>query len=90
VMMRRRVGLENVGRTIGAVARIVLAASVAAGVGFLAWYGLDDALGRSVGSQLVSLTVALAAAGVVYAGAAWALGIRELEALLLLRAPRED
>ena len=90
VMMRRRAGLENVGRTVGVVARIALAGAVAAGVGFLAWYGLDDALGRSVGAQLVSVSAGLGAAGLVYAGAARALRIRELEALLLLRAPRED
>jgi putative peptidoglycan lipid II flippase len=90
VMMRRRVGLERIGRTTGAVARIVLAGTIAAGAGLVVWYGLDDWLGRSVGAQLVSLSAALGAAGLVYAGAARALGIRELEALLLLRAPRED
>jgi hypothetical protein len=89
-MMRRRIGLERVGRTTGALARIALAGAVGAGAGLLVWYGLDDWLGRSVGAQLVSLSAALATAGLVYAGAARALGIRELEALLLLRAPREE
>jgi putative peptidoglycan lipid II flippase len=89
-MMRRRVGLEPVGQTAGVVARIALAGGVAAGAAFLLWYGVDDWLGRSVGAQLVAVGSALLTAGVVYAGAARALGIRELEALLLLRARREE
>src|SRR5512134_1250226 len=42
VMMRRRVGLEHVGRTLGVVARVALAAALAAGAAFFAWYGLDS------------------------------------------------
>jgi hypothetical protein len=38
----------------------------------------------------VSVGGALLVAGAVYAGAARALGIRELEALLLLRSRREE
>jgi putative peptidoglycan lipid II flippase len=88
-MMRRRVGLERAGRTAGIVARIVLAGVVAAGAGLLVWYGLDSWLGRAVVAQLLSLSAGLAAAGLVYAGVAWALRVRELESLLLLRARRE-
>jgi len=90
VMMRRRVGLEHVGRTIAAVARIAFAGAVGAASAFGAWYGLDDWLGRSTLAQVASLGVALVAAGLVYAGVARALGIRELEALLLLRSRRLD
>ncbi|MEX0850671.1 MAG: murein biosynthesis integral membrane protein MurJ [Gaiellaceae bacterium] len=90
VMMRRRIGLEHVGRTVGVVLRIAAAGVLAAAAGFLAWYGLDEWLGRSVGAQLLSLTAGLVVAGLVYAGAARALGVRELEALLLLRARREE
>jgi len=90
VMMRRRVGLEHVGRTIAAVARIAFAGTVGAASAFGAWYGLDDWLGRSTLAQVASLGVALVAAGLVYAGVARALGIRELEALLLLRSRRLD
>jgi putative peptidoglycan lipid II flippase len=90
VMMRRRVGLEAATTTAGIVARIAAAAALGAGAAFLVWLGLDEWLGRSVGAQLLSVSAALAAAGVVYAGAARALGIRELEALLLLRARREE
>jgi putative peptidoglycan lipid II flippase len=89
VMMRRRLGLEHVGRTIGVVLRVVAAAVLAAAGAYLAWYGLDSWLGRSLLAQLVSLGAGLAAAGLVYVGLARALGLRELETLLLLRPRRE-
>ena len=90
VMMRRRVGLEAATRTAGIVVRIAAAAAVGAGAAFLVWFGLDEWLGRAVAAQLVSVGAGLTAAGVVYAGAAWALGVRELEALLLLRSRRDE
>jgi putative peptidoglycan lipid II flippase len=90
VMMRRRIGLEHVGRTIAVVGRIAVAGAVTAGGAFAVWYGLDAWLGRSLGAQLVSVAAALASAGLVYVGAARALRIRELEALLLLRARRQE
>jgi hypothetical protein len=45
------------------------------------WYGLDQALGRSLGAQVVSLGVALAAGTAVYLVACRALRVRELSAL---------
>jgi putative peptidoglycan lipid II flippase len=90
VMMRRRLGLEHVGRTIGVVLRIAVAGVLAAATAFLVWYAIDAVVGQSFGAQLVSVGAAFATAGLVYAGAARALGIRELEALLLLRARREE
>ncbi|MBM2821996.1 MAG: integral rane protein MviN [Thermoleophilia bacterium] len=88
VMMRRRLGLEHVGRTLGVVARVAFAATLAAAAAFLVWYGLDAWLGESLIAQLVSLGAGLAAGGLMYLGIARALGLRELEALLLLRAQR--
>ena len=41
-------------------------------------------------AQLLSLGAGFAVAGLAYVGAARALGLRELEALLLLRARRDD
>ena len=90
VMMRRRVGLEPFVQTAGVVARIALAGALAAGAAFAVWYGLDDVLGRSAGAQVVSVGAALVASGLVYAGAARVLRVRELEALLLLRGQRDD
>jgi putative peptidoglycan lipid II flippase len=86
VMMRRKVGLEHVSRTLGVVARVVLASAAAAAAAYGAWYGLDELVGRGFGGQLVSLGSALVFGGLLYLGLARALGLRELEALLLLRA----
>jgi len=90
VMMRRRLGLEHVGRTLRVVARVAFAGAFAAAVAFVTWYGLDAWLDESVLAQIVSLGAGFAAGGLVYVGGARALGLRELEALLLLRAQRED
>jgi putative peptidoglycan lipid II flippase len=90
VMMRRRVGLEHVGRTLRVVARVAAAGAVAAGLAYLTWFGLDELLGRGLAGQLVSLGSAFAVGGLAYVGLARALGLRELEALLLLRARRDE
>jgi putative peptidoglycan lipid II flippase len=89
VMMRRRVGLEHVGRTLAVVARVVVAGAVAAGLAYLAWVGLDELLGQGLAAQVVSLGIGLVVGGLAYVGLARALGLRELETLLLLR-PRRD
>jgi putative peptidoglycan lipid II flippase len=87
-MMRRRIGLEHVGHTLGVVVRISAAGVVAAGLAFGAWWVLDDVLGRGLVAQLLSLGTGLALGGLAYLGIARVLGLRELEALLLLRAGR--
>ena len=90
VMMRRRVGLEHVRRTLGVVGRIAVAAALAAGASYGAWRGLDSVLGTGLLAQLLALGAGFAAAGLVYVALARALGLRELEALLLLRARRDE
>jgi putative peptidoglycan lipid II flippase len=90
VMMHRRLGLEHVVGTAAVVARIVGAAALAAAAALLVWYGLDAALGRSLGAQVVSVGGALVAAGLTYVAAARVLGISELEALLRLRGRNEE
>jgi len=89
VMMRRRVGLEHVGKTLGVVSRIVLAGALCAAAAFAVWSGLDAWLGRELLAQVVSLGAAFLAGGVVYAASARVLGVQELEALLLLRGQRQ-
>jgi hypothetical protein len=51
---------------------------------------LDSVLGTGLVAQLLTLGAGLAAAGLVYVALARALGLRELEALLLLRARRDE
>ena len=55
------------------------AAAVLAAVSFGVWDVLDEALGRGLGGQLVSLGAALALGGLAYLGAARLLRIAELE-----------
>ena len=88
-MLRRRIGLEHVAQTFGVVLRIVAVSVLAAGAAFAAWYALDRWLGQELLAQVVSLGSAFAVGGLVYLGVARALGLRELEALLLLRARRD-
>ena len=90
VMMRRRVGLEHVRRTLGVVGRIAVAAAVAAGASYGRGAALDSVLGDGLLAQVLALGAGFAAAGLVYVALARALGLRELEALLLLRARRDE
>jgi peptidoglycan biosynthesis protein MviN/MurJ (putative lipid II flippase) len=83
--MRRRIGLEHVGRTLAVVGRIVLAGAVAAAAALAAWYGADAVLGRSLVAQVLSLGLAFVAGGALYVAAARALLVRELDELLSLR-----
>src|SRR6185295_12148094 len=55
VMMRRRLGLEHVGRTVGIVVRVAIAGAIAAGLSYAAWWGVDAALGDGLLAQLLSL-----------------------------------
>jgi putative peptidoglycan lipid II flippase len=86
VLLRRRLGLIDFSRTIGAILRVALASLAVAAVSYGVWRGLDEALGRSFIAQVASVGTALAAATTVYLGACRALGVRELDALLALRA----
>jgi len=85
VLLRSRIaGIEG-RKTAASVGRIVLASALVAGVSYGVWRPLDSALGRSFGAQVVSLGLALVAAGGVYVLACRALKVRELAALLSLR-----
>ena len=90
--MRRRVGIENLTATLVAVGRIASAAVLGGILALFVWVGLDEWLGRSLAAQVTGLVIALGVAAAGYIGTARALGVRELEALLLLRSrrPGED
>ncbi|HEY7733028.1 MAG TPA: murein biosynthesis integral membrane protein MurJ [Gaiellaceae bacterium] len=90
VILRRRVGLPSPRRTGASVARICLAAALAALASLAVWYPLDRILGRSLGAQIVSLGLALAAGLGVYLGTCRALRVRELRALLPLLRRSSD
>jgi putative peptidoglycan lipid II flippase len=84
LILRGRVGDLELGRTLSAVVRIVVAAAVLAGVAWAVWSGLDAALGARFVDQLVALSVALAAGAAVYIGACWALRVEETTPVLRL------
>ena len=88
VMLRRRVGRLGAGEIAAAFARTIVASAVVAAAGFAVWYGLDAALGRSLGAQALAVGGALAVAAAVFVAAARILRIRELDAVLsLVRRP---
>ena len=86
VLMQRRVrtGAETAA-TLSALARILVASVIASGVAAVVWWGLDAALGRSFGGQVVSVGVGLTLASGAYLLASRLLGVRELGSLFALR-----
>jgi putative peptidoglycan lipid II flippase len=85
LLLRRRLGRIEFGETADSTVRIVVASAVLAGVSFAVWWGLDRAVGRSFGGQVLSVGSALAVGVVVYLACCRALRVRELGALLALR-----
>jgi putative peptidoglycan lipid II flippase len=85
-LLQRREHKIELGKTGRAVGLIVLASTAMAGVSFGVWDGLDHLLGRSFAAQIVSLGMALLAGTAAYLVSCRLLGVRELDALLSLRA----
>ncbi|HVM16530.1 MAG TPA: murein biosynthesis integral membrane protein MurJ [Gaiellaceae bacterium] len=86
VLLRRRLGRIDFGETLSALVRIAAAAAALAAVAYPVWRVLDDALGRALLAQVASLGAALALGGAAYLLAARLLRVREIDALLSLRA----
>jgi putative peptidoglycan lipid II flippase len=86
VLMRRRIGRIEFGRTARTFALVSFASAALAVSALGVWYGLDRLVGRSLPAQLLSVTVALAVGGAAYLVVCRALGVREIDALLSLRA----
>jgi putative peptidoglycan lipid II flippase len=82
IVLRKQLGGIEGGRFIETLTRILLASACLAGVSYGVWYLLDDALGRSIAAQIVSMGAALTAGAAVYFAAARALRIAEVEQLL--------
>ena len=76
-VLRGHLGGLEFGRLASTSIRVVFAAAALAGVSYLVWTGLDDALGRDLGGQIVAMGVALAAGAVVYAVVVVALRVPE-------------
>jgi putative peptidoglycan lipid II flippase len=69
-------GIEGA-RTLGAAARMLAAGALLGAVAYGVWYGLDEALGRSLIAQIASVGTALLAGFGVYAAAVWAMRLPE-------------
>jgi putative peptidoglycan lipid II flippase len=84
VVLRHELGGLELGRLLSTGMRIVLAAGALAAVSFGVWDLLDNALGRGLAGQIVSLGTALGLGGLVYVAAAKLLRIAELEQITRL------
>jgi putative peptidoglycan lipid II flippase len=84
MLLRRRLGRVNGRELLASSGRILVASVVAGGVAYGVWWPLDQALGQSVGAQVVSVGLAVLASCAAYLVSARLLGIRELGALLSL------
>ena len=83
--MRRRIGRIDFAVVARTCVAVTVASVLLAAAAYPVWRALDDALGRSLPGQIVSLGAALTAGLAVYLGACRALRVREMEALLSLR-----
>ncbi len=80
----RRVGTLDGRRIVSTYVRVAVAAIVAGGAAFGVWYVLDDALGRSLGAQIVSVGGGIAVGAAVYLAGARLLRLEELRMLTSL------
>ncbi len=78
-VLRKQLGRLELGRFVWTATRITLAAAVLAGAGYGIWFVLDDALGRGLVAQVISLSAGLGAGGLAYLGAVTALRIPEAQ-----------
>lgn len=86
--LRRPLGGVEGRATSVAVIKMLAASALLAAVSYSIWLGLDNALGRSLWAQIVSLGVALTAGTAVYAGAVYTMRIPEARQITGLIAGR--
>ena len=84
VILRRRLHGLDLPRLFDTALRVIAASVLLAGVSYVVWYGLDQALGRDLIAQIVSLGAALAAGFVTYLGAVLALRVPEADQIMRL------
>jgi putative peptidoglycan lipid II flippase len=77
LVLRRALGRLELGRLAWTTVRVLLASAALAAVSYEIWNVLDDALGRGLAGQVISLGAALLVGGAVYAAAITLLRIPE-------------
>jgi putative peptidoglycan lipid II flippase len=87
ILRRKFHGLE-LGRLLSTVIRISIASAALAGVGWVIWDVLNNALGQGTPAQIVSLGTGLILGGVAYLVVARMLRIAELEQIMRLLGRR--
>ncbi len=87
VVLRRQLGRLELGRLIWTTLRVTVAAAALAGASYGIWYVLDQALGRGLAGQILSLGAGLVAGAVVYGVAITALRIPEARQIWRLVRP---
>jgi putative peptidoglycan lipid II flippase len=86
--LRQRLGGIELGTTLNAIARMLLAAAVLGVTAYAVWYGLDEALGRSRIAQLISVGGGLTAGTVVYTALVLAMRVPEARQIVQLITSR--
>ena len=84
VVLRREFGGLELGRLFSTAARIMVAAAALGATSWVIWKLLDDALGRGIVGQIVSLGSGLAVGAFAYLAVAKLLRIAELDQILRL------
>jgi putative peptidoglycan lipid II flippase len=86
--LRHRTGGLELPQTINATIKIIIASAILGAVAYGAWYALDQALGRSLLAQLISVGGAITLGSVVYAAVVLALRVPEARQIVDLFAQR--
>ena len=89
-LLRRKIGRIELTETIRSTLLVLVASGVLAVVAHEVWRVADAALGRSLGAQIASIVLALAAGSLAYLAVCLLLGVRELRPLRSIgpRGPR--
>ena len=86
--LRRRTGGLQLGTTLRASAKMIFAAAILGVVAYGTWYVLDEALGRSLAAQIISVGSALTLGSAAYAAVVLALRVPEARQIADLFAQR--
>jgi putative peptidoglycan lipid II flippase len=87
-VLRRELGGFELGRTLGAVALMLLGAVLLAATAYGGWWAFDGLFGRSFVAQVLSVGFGLATGAAAYAAVVLGLGIPEAKQVLGLFASR--
>jgi len=88
VILRRRLGGIEATKFIATTVRVVIGSAVLALVSYESWALLDEALGRGLLGQIISVSVALALGGTAYLACSRLLRIPELDQIFSLARRR--